>query len=222
MEEARRESEERYRFVAESASDGILTIDQDRRILFANRGAERIFAMNSRDMVGLPFRALIPDRLRDDHDAALREHLDAVVTGRAEQALQIAGKGPGHREITLEIAFGEYMKHGRHIFTGIVRDVTERKQLEQVLKRAKEDAEQANRAKSDFLARMSHELRTPLNAILGFAQLLEMDASDPDQTESVEQILRAGRHLLSLVDEVLDIARIEAGRMALSLEPLSV
>jgi PAS domain S-box-containing protein len=222
VEEARRESEERYRFVAESASDGIITIDQHRRILFVNRAAEKIFGLTITDMVGRPFNMLIPERVREDHDAALQQYLDTVVTSNPDYALQIAGIGKGHREIALEISFGEYVKNNEHIFTGVVRDVTERKQLEHVLKRAKEDAERANRAKSDFLSRMSHELRTPLNAILGFAQLLEMDELDADQTESVEQILKAGRHLLSLVDEILDIARIEAGRMSLSPEPVDV
>ena len=222
VEEARRESEERYRFVAESASDGIITIDQDRTILFANRAAEKIFGMSITDMVGKPFSMLIPERVREDHDAALQQYLDTVVTSNPEYALQISGLGKGHREIALEISFGEYVKNNEHIFTGVVRDVTERKQLEHVLKRAKEEAERANRAKSEFLSRMSHELRTPLNAILGFAQLLELDHLDPEQTESVDQILKAGRHLLALVDEVLDIARIEAGRMTLSMEAIDV
>jgi PAS domain S-box-containing protein len=222
IEEARRESEERYRFVAESASDGIITIDQDRTILFANRAAEKIFGLSITDMVGQPFAMLIPERVREDHDAALKQYLNTVVTSDPDYALQIVGAGRGHREIDLEISFGEYVKNQEHIFTGVIRDVTERKQLEHVLKRAKEDAERANRAKSEFLSRMSHELRTPLNAILGFAQLLDMDDLDQGQKESVDQILRAGRHLLALVDEVLDIARIEAGRMTLSLEPIEV
>jgi signal transduction histidine kinase len=83
---------------------------------------------------------------------------------------------------------------------------------------AKKEADAANRAKSEFLSRMSHELRTPLNAILGFGQLLEMDVSNPQQREGVEQILKAGRHLLNLINEILDIARIEARRMSLSIE----
>ncbi len=87
-------------------------------------------------------------------------------------------------------------------------------------RRAETVAARANQAKSDFLSRMSHELRTPLNAILGFGQLLEMERPEGRQRESVEQILRAGRHLLGLIDEVLDIARIEAGRLRLSVEPV--
>ena len=90
------------------------------------------------------------------------------------------------------------------------------------LSAATDEADRANRAKSEFLGRMSHELRTPLNAILGFGQLLEMGALSGKQREGVEHILRAGRHLLGLIDEVLDISRIEAGRLQLSLEPVPV
>ena len=93
---------------------------------------------------------------------------------------------------------------------------------EEIALRAKDEADRANQAKSQFLSRMSHELRTPLNAILGFGQLLEMDPLGPQQRDSVDHILKGGRHLLGLIDEVLDIARIEAGRLRLSLEPVPV
>jgi len=89
-------------------------------------------------------------------------------------------------------------------------------------RRAQAEADRANRAKSDFLSRMSHELRTPLNAILGFAQLLALDPLPPEQQEGVDHILRGGRHLLGLINEVLDISRIETGRLPLSLEPVPV
>jgi signal transduction histidine kinase/CheY-like chemotaxis protein len=126
---------------------------------------------------------------------------------------------------------------------GTVQDVTELKQAELALKhlnegleqrvqqrtelllQAKEEAELANNAKSEFLSRMSHELRTPMNAIMGFAQLLESDQETPltpDQADNVREILHAGQHLLELINEVLDLARIEAGRIELSLEPVEV
>ena len=104
---------------------------------------------------------------------------------------------------------------------GTVQDITERKRSEEN-RRDKEEAERANHAKSEFLSRMSHELRTPLNAILGFGQLLELHNLDDEQRVSTEHILRAGRHLLGLVDEVLDIACIESGHIGLSLEPVHV
>ncbi len=97
-----------------------------------------------------------------------------------------------------------------------------RQRAEESVRMSSDQAEKANRAKSEFLSRMSHELRTPLNAILGFTQLLELEKSTPSQIESIEHISRAGKHLLSLINEVLDIARLEAGRLVLHKEPIAV
>jgi PAS domain S-box-containing protein len=107
-------------------------------------------------------------------------------------------------------------------FIGFQRDATERNRVAAAIQGAKEEAERANRAKSEFLSRMSHELRTPLHAILGFAQLLETDGQGADDAESVAQIDRAGKHLLGLINEVLDIARVESGKLALTPEPVNV
>jgi signal transduction histidine kinase/ActR/RegA family two-component response regulator len=108
-------------------------------------------------------------------------------------------------------------------FSKITRDITDRRAAEIALSTAREEAERASRAKSEFLSRMSHELRTPLNSILGFAQLLDMD-SPKGQRAQIGHILRAGQHLLTLINEVLDIAKIEAGRLPLNVEavPLAV
>lgn len=107
-------------------------------------------------------------------------------------------------------------------FLAVTRSLLRLRRAEQEREAALAEAESANQAKSDFISRMSHEFRTPLNAILGFAQLLELDELTADQQESVEHVLRAGRHLVDLVNEVLDISRIEAGRLDLSIEPVEV
>ena len=104
-------------------------------------------------------------------------------------------------------------------------DITERKASEVALRAAKEEAERANRAKSEFLSRMSHELRTPLNAVLGFAQLLEQDTANPlaaTQRERVQELMRGGRHLLSLINDVLDLSRIEAGALHVQLSAVDL
>ena len=105
-----------------------------------------------------------------------------------------------------------------------MQDITELKQTEQRLIAAKEEAESANRAKSEFLSRMSHELRTPMNAILGFAQLMESDSDDPlseNHRASNDQILKAGWHLLDLINEVLDLSKIESGKLDFSMETVN-
>ncbi|RYG71896.1 PAS domain S-box protein [bacterium] len=105
-------------------------------------------------------------------------------------------------------------------FISIQRDITQRRQVREVLQQARDEAERANQAKSEFLSRMSHELRTPLNAILGFGQLLELSSLSERDEECVDQILKGGEHLLTLINEVLDIARIESGQLSLSMEPV--
>lgn len=105
------------------------------------------------------------------------------------------------------------------------RDITERKEMEKSIIAAKEEAEKASKAKSQFLSAMSHELRTPLNAILGFAQILEMDSSAPlneSQSESVNEILKAGNHLLNLINEVLDLSKVESGKMPICIKPVQI
>jgi len=109
------------------------------------------------------------------------------------------------------------------LYYAVARDITSRHGFEEELRVAKESADRANSAKSEFLSRMSHELRTPLTSVMGFSQLLEMGTLAPkDQAEAIRQIRKAGQHLLDLINEVLDIARVESGRMPLSMEPVLV
>ena len=166
------------------------------------------------------------DTVRDDRDRAVLDTLIARCVGGEQSPAPVVttGRLPGGELRTYETRARPVFDHSGRV-TGTVtisRDVTERMHLEQSLRHASVDAERASQAKSEFLSRMSHELRTPLNAILGFAQLLEMDELPSEQASSVDQIQVAGRHLLSLINEVLDISRIEAGRVSLSTEPVEV
>jgi PAS domain S-box-containing protein len=158
---------------------------------------------------------------------------DVAAVQREEQAAYASGRRHGidHRirwpDGTLRWVhiegLAESADNGQPLrISGVVQDITDRKRAEAQLVAARDEAERANRAKSDFLSSMSHELRTPMNAILGFAQLLEADGTlTADQQDSVNEMLSAGRHLLELINDVLDLAKVEAGRVDMSIEPVT-
>ena len=127
-------------------------------------------------------------------------------------------------EFPMELTITTFEEGEKRMFTAFVRDISEREQILGTLQIAKEEAEAANRAKTDFLSSMSHELRTPMNAVLGFSQLLRRSKKEPlmsKQAKHVEQIEKAGKHLLELINEVLDLSKIESGKLLLSLEDIS-
>jgi PAS domain S-box-containing protein len=233
MQDAVRESEERYRLLVETAKDMVFTYAPDGTFTSLNSGFEAITGWDRRDWIGKPFAPLVhPDDL-----PAASERSARLLRGENLPPFEVRLSSRGGGWVTAESVATPMVDDGKVVqVLGIVRDITERKQAEEEIRRAKDDAErsrdeaqrardaadQANRAKSEFLSRMSHELRTPLNAVLGFGQLLEMDELNDDQRESVHQILKGGKHLLDLINEVLDISRIEVGRLSLSMETVSV
>lgn len=224
IEQAVQTSETRLRTILESAVDGIITIDSAGTIDSVNPSAEKIFGYHAAELNGRNISMLMPEPYRSAHDGYIQRYLTSGNAHIIGIGREMIGQRKDGSTFPLDLAVSETVLNGRRIITGIVRDITMRKHVEQELVQAKETAEQANRAKSEFLSNMSHELRTPMNAILGFAQLL--DAADPPlvaaQQQDVKEILRAGQHLLELINELLDLARIEAGRMDISIEPVFV
>jgi len=175
-----------------------------------------VLGWSADEMVARPYIDFIHP---DDREATIREAstlADGMVTVLFEN--RYACKDGSYKWLQWKAA---PMLNRQQIFAA-ARDITLQKEAETTIQRAKETADQASHAKSVFLSRMSHDLRTPLNAVLGFAQLLEMEATTPGQVEQTRQIIRAGRHLLDLINEVLDIAHVESGRLSLSVEPVPV
>jgi PAS domain S-box-containing protein len=214
----------RTRMVLETVVDGIITIDARGIVETFNPAAAKIFGYDAPEVVGRNVRMLMPPPYRDEHDGYITNYLrtgDAKIIGRLRE---VAGRRKDGSTFPMELAVSEATAGGKRIFTGIVRDITERKRIERDLQTAKTDAEQANRAKSEFLSRMSHELRTPLNAVLGFAQLLQYNPKEPltkAQSESVRLILSGGKYLLNLINDILDIAKIETGKLSVSIEDVN-
>lgn len=216
-EAALREGEERYRRVIEGVRDyGIFALDVDGRVVSWNAGAERIKGWSAEEILGQHFSTFYPADTRAETPARLLE------VARREGRVEDEGwrlRRDGRRFWANVVITALYDDDG--VLTGfskVTRDVTERRRADEALGQARAEAERASRAKTDFLSRMSHELRTPLTAILGFNQLLDMDRETltDDQVHAVDQIGKAGAHLRAMIEEVLDIAQIEAGGHALS------
>ena len=188
------------------------------RFVRFNRAGEDLLGISRDELIAKTDHDLFPEHEADAFVQKDREVLacEGVVDVPDEQIQTPCGPRILHtRKIAIRDGDGE----ARYLL-GISEDITDRRLAERAADTARAEAERANQAKSEFLSRMSHELRTPLNAVIGFGQLLEFDDLDAQQRESVQQILNAGRHLLELINEVLDISRIESGTMSISLEPV--
>lgn len=212
-----------FRALLDGAPDAVVLTDAEGMILLVNKQAEVLFGYPRAQLLGRSVEQLIPDGLRERHPAHRARYAVDPRTRPMGAGLDLRARRRDGSEFPVDIALSSFVtERGELVVTAAVRDVTDRAELERQLRRSREEAVAANVAKSEFLSRMSHELRTPLNAVLGFAQLLELDELSPEQQEAVSQIGRAGRHLLNLINEVLDISRIESGQLTLSREPVSL
>ena len=217
-----RASEEQFRGLLEAAPDAMVIVDPQGHITLVNRQTERLFGYPREELLGQPIETLVPERFHGAHVGHRDGFLARPGVRPMGAGLQLYGRRKDSSEFPVEISLSPLVTDRGTLVSAAVRDITARKQVEEALQEATLAAEQANQAKSEYLSRMSHELRTPLNAILGFAQVLEIEGLRDDQHESVDHILSGARHLLALINEVLDIAAIEAGRLSLSLEPVGV
>jgi PAS domain S-box-containing protein len=190
------------------------------RFVAFNRAGEQLVGHSRDEMLGKGDHDLFPAGQADAFERADRDVIErGVLRDIPEEEIETPR---GTRVLhTRKIPIRDEDGVPRYLL-GISDDITDRRSSDDALRAAKEEAERANQAKNEFLSRMSHELRTPLNSILGFAQLLELDELEDHQDEAVHQILKGGRHLLDLINEILDISRIDAGTMTLSLEPVAL
>ena len=218
-EDALRISEQRFLAMSAASPLGIFMADSAGRFVYANTKLTEITGVAERGVLGDAWTGL----LHPDDQQRVVERYGEAVRRKDAASFQCRIKGDGRTTIWASVNIAPMHDQGEVVgFVGTLEDVTERHELELQTEQARIAAEKANQAKSVFLARISHEVRTPLHSILGFAQLLEMDQLGEKQRASVEQIVASGKHLNSLISEVLDIARAESGELGLTMDAVEV
>jgi PAS domain S-box-containing protein len=200
--------------IMDNSQDVICTIDERGCFLSLNAACERLLGYKPDELIG--------QRYIDFVFAADRPKTEAVAEGLLSTgtAADFVNRYTRKDGTLVDVLWSAAWSAKDGIMFCVAHDITDRTRIEKALREAKEEADRANHAKSDFLSRMSHELRTPLNSILGFGQLLDRQSPTETQRPRIRYILSAGRHLLNLINEVLDISRIEAGTLQLSVEPV--
>jgi PAS domain S-box-containing protein len=210
------ESDARARLIVDTAHDAFIGIDSTGRIAAWNAQAEATFGWARDEVLGRNLaETIVPAAFRDAHNSGMRRFHETGEAPVVNQRLELTALHRSGREFPIELTITSPMGVENGFFFGaFLRDISDRRERDAELRRAKDSAEAATRAKSEFLASMSHELRTPLNGVLGYAQLLQRDRSlNAAQRESLEAIARCGSQLLDLINDVLDLSKIEAGRL---------
>ncbi|HWI20432.1 MAG TPA: PAS domain S-box protein, partial [Vicinamibacterales bacterium] len=210
------ESDARAHTILDTAHDVFIGMDEQSRVVNWNAQAEQTFGWTREEAVGRDLSQLIiPMAFREAHTKGMARFIQTGEAPVVNRRLELRGLHRDGREFPIEITITSPMRRGDGYFFGaFLRDISDRIERDEALRRAKESAEAATRAKSEFLANMSHELRTPLNGVLGYSQLMQRDRDlTPTQRESLDAISKCGAHLLDLINDVLDLSKIEAGRI---------
>jgi PAS domain S-box-containing protein len=205
--------------ILDTATDGVILLDGEGRVLASNRSAEALFGLDARDLAGRPLADLFAAESR----ATALEYLERLRANGAASVLnngcEVIGRVREGGLVPLFMTLGE-ISHARQKFCAVFRDITAWKKTEEELVQAKSEAERASSAKSEFLAKISHEIRTPLNAIIGFSEVMMSERFGPIGNERyldyLKDIHASGGHVVSLINDLLDLSKIEAGKLDLA------
>jgi protein-histidine pros-kinase len=219
----RKRVEALFRGLLESAPDAIVGVADDGRIALVNVQAERLFGYSRGELEGQPVELLVPERVRGVHPRHRSGYFANPVTRPMGAGQELAGRRKDGSEFPAEISLSAIETEEGTLVSAAIRDVTDRKRAERALADKNVELERAAAAKDRFLASMSHELRTPLNAVIGFTGTLLMRLPGPlnhEQETQLRTVQASARHLLSIINDLLDLAKIESGKVELTPQPV--
>jgi PAS domain S-box-containing protein len=230
-EKALRDREELFRGLLEAAPNAMVIVNARGIIKLLNAETERLFGYSRAELVGRPVDVLIPDSARAQHADHVRDFFASPRARGMGSAMELYGRRQDGTEFPIEVALSPMSTTDGTLVTAAIVDMSDWKRAEEVraknlrLEMENQRVREASRLKSEFLAHMSHELRTPLNAIIGFGEILydgQVEPTSPLAKEFLGDILTSGRHLLQLINDVLDLSKVEAGRMEFRPEAMNV
>jgi len=215
-----RQSQEKFNKISNSANDAIILINHEGKVSFWNKAAAQIFQYSEEEVIGKNLHNLIaPAKYHPAHNEGFIKFLKTGEGNAIGKTIELEAIKKDGEIILIELSLSSINMNGQWNAVGILRDITVRKKHETEILAAKQQAEEMNRLKTNFLATMSHELRTPLNGILGFAEILKNNLNDPEMCDYAEIILKSSMRLLNTFNLIIDLSVIEANELKIRKKP---